>query len=131
MNNGMNVAFCNPYDPFLAMSCRDLTQEARRLRRANRKLRRAIRQRAKDEGDNAAFTLENPPPKHKPWRGAEPENTRQSLLLAGMDCQQGQLDLFQTDGSSVASAFTESHAGALSVHQSSAEYSSPTITARD
>ena len=37
-------------------------------------------------------------PSPKPWRGSEPENTRQTVLLAGMDCQQGQMDLFQTDG---------------------------------
>ena len=37
-------------------------------------------------------------PKPKPWRGSEPENTRQTVLLAGMDCQPGQMDLLQTDG---------------------------------
>ena len=42
------------FDPFLVMSYHDLTQEARRLRRANRKLRRAIRRRANEEGDSLA-----------------------------------------------------------------------------
>ena len=44
------------------------------------------------------FQLTNTPPKRKPWRGKEPENTRQSLLLAGLDCLPGQQDLFSTDG---------------------------------
>ena len=35
------------FDPFVVMSYHDLTQEARRLRRANRKLRRAIRRLSK------------------------------------------------------------------------------------
>jgi len=39
------------FDPFSALSYHDLTQEARRLRRANRKLRKAIRHRANEEGD--------------------------------------------------------------------------------
>ena len=70
----------------------------RRLRRANRKLRRAIRRLAKEEGDSAEFVLSNAPPKPKPWRGGEPENTRQTVLIAGMDCLAGQQDLFETDG---------------------------------
>jgi hypothetical protein len=86
------------YDPFLVMSYHDLTEEARRLRRANRKLRRAIRRRAKEESDSAEFVLDNAAPKPKPWRGDEPENTRQTVLLSGMDCQPGQQDLFETDG---------------------------------
>ena len=86
------------FDPLLAMSYHDLTQEAHRLRRANRKLRRAIRRRAKEEGDSAEFVLENAAPKPKPWRGTAPESTRQTVLLCGMECQPGQQDLFQTDG---------------------------------
>ena len=86
------------FDPFLVMSYHDLTQEARRLRRANRKLRRAIRRLSNEEGDCAEFALSNAPPESKPWRGVEPENTRQTLLLAGMDCLAGQHDLFETDG---------------------------------
>ena len=39
------------FDPLSAMSYHDLTQEARRLRRANRKLRSAIHRRADAEGD--------------------------------------------------------------------------------
>ena len=55
------------FDPFAVMSYHDLTQEARRLRRANRKLRIAIRRWAIDEGDCpsmgkeiAANTVETP-----------------------------------------------------------------------
>jgi len=87
-----------PFDPLLAMSYHDLSQEARRLGRANRKLRRAIRRRAKEEGDCAEFVLSNAPHTPKSWRGGEPENTRQTVLLCGVDCQPGQQDLFQTDG---------------------------------
>ena len=86
------------FDPFLVMSYHDLTQEARRLRRANRKLRRAIHRLSKEEGDCAEFVLRNAPPRSKPWRGGEPENTRQTLLIAGMDCLAGQQNLFETDG---------------------------------
>jgi len=86
------------FDTFVAVSYHDLLQEAHRLRRANRKLRRAIRRLSTDEGDSAEFVLSNAPPKPKPWRGGEPENTRQTVLLGGMDCQPGQQDLFQTDG---------------------------------
>jgi hypothetical protein len=86
------------FDPFLVMSYHDLTQEARRLRRANRKLRRAIRRRANEEGDSDKFVLGNAPPKPKPWRGGKPENTRQTVLLTGMDCRPGQQNLFETDG---------------------------------
>ena len=49
------------FDPFAAMSCHDLTQEARRLRRANRKLRNEIRRRADEEDDSDTFVLENAP----------------------------------------------------------------------
>jgi hypothetical protein len=52
-------------------------------------------------GNNAgakAFSLANPLPLHKPWRGEPTEQRRQKVLLAGMDCQPGQLDLFETDG---------------------------------
>ena len=94
----MKPAKQHPFDPLLAMSYHDLSQEARRLRRANRKLRRAIRRRAREEGDADGFVLSNAPPTPKPWRGGEPENTWQTALLCGMDCQPGQQDLFQTDG---------------------------------
>jgi hypothetical protein len=86
------------YDPFSVMSYHDLTEEAHRLRRANRKLRQAIRRRAEEEGDCAEFVLGNTAPKPKPWRGSEPENTRQTLLIAGIGCLAGQQDLFETDG---------------------------------
>ena len=89
------------FDPFLVMSYHDLNQEARRLRRANRKLRRAIHRRAEEEGDSAEFVLSNPPPTPKPWRGDEPENTRQTVLIAGIGCLAGQQDLFETDGEAV------------------------------
>ncbi|MCC6127414.1 MAG: hypothetical protein IT426_20845 [Pirellulales bacterium] len=86
------------FDPFSVMSYHDLTQEARRLRRANRKLRSAIRFRANEESDSDTFVLENAPPKTEPWRGNESENTRQTVLLTGMDCRPGQQNLFETDG---------------------------------
>ena len=87
-----------PFDPLLAMSYHDLSQEAHRLRRANRTLRRAIRRLSTEEGDSAEFVLRNAPPKPKPWRGGEPENTRQTVLIAGIGCLAGQQDLFVTDG---------------------------------
>ena len=86
------------FDPFAVMSYHDLTQEARRLRRANRKLRNAIRRRADEKGDCDTFVLENAPVKPEPWRGEEPENARQTVLFCGMDCRPGQQDLFETDG---------------------------------
>ncbi len=85
------------FDPLLAMSYHDLSQEARRLRRANRRLRRAIRRLSDEEGDSAEFVLSNDAPKPRPWRGGESENTRQAVLVAGMDCVAGQQDLFETD----------------------------------
>ena len=90
----------NVFDPFSVMSYHDLTQEARRLRRANRKLRKAIHRLATEQhdGDGGEFALSNPAPAPRPWRGDEPENTRQTVLLCGTDCRPGQLDLFQTDG---------------------------------
>jgi hypothetical protein len=48
--------------------------------------------------DADAFALANPPPPHKPWRGESAEQRQQKVLLTGMDCQPGQLDLFETDG---------------------------------
>ena len=48
--------------------------------------------------DTDTFALANPPPPHKPWRGEPTEQRRQKVLLAGMDCQPGQLELFKTDG---------------------------------
>ncbi len=53
---------------------------------------------SEDENDSPEFVLNNAPPKPKPWRGGEPENTRQTVLVAGMDCVAGQQDLFATDG---------------------------------
>ncbi len=46
----------------------------------------------------ARWRLEQTRPKLKPmrWRGKEPENTRQAMLLSGMDCCRGQQDLFDT-----------------------------------
>ena len=46
----------------------------------------------------ARWQLEQTRTKPKPWRGREPENTRQTMLLSGMGCLPGQQDLFQTDG---------------------------------
>lgn len=40
------------------------------------------------------FTLTNTSPRPRPWKGEEPERTRQTLLLAGMECLPGQQDLF-------------------------------------
>jgi hypothetical protein len=45
----------------------------------------------------ARWQLEQTRSKPKPWRGREPENTRQTLLLSGLDCLPGQQDLFATD----------------------------------
>jgi hypothetical protein len=45
-----------------------------------------------------AFILANPPPPSEPWRGEPAEQRRQKVLLTGLDCQPGQLDLFETDG---------------------------------
>ena len=44
---------------------------------------------AEENGDGAEFALHNPPATKKPWRGLVPENTRQTLLIAGMDCLAG------------------------------------------
>ena len=81
-------------DPLLAMSYHDLTQEARRLRRANRQLRKALRLRSVEENACGDFVLRNPAPKSKTWRGSEPGTTRQTVLLSGIDCRPGQMDLF-------------------------------------
>ena len=43
------------------------------------------------------FRLENPAPKPNLDR-FENDQSRQCMLLAGMDCLPGQLDLFSTDG---------------------------------
>src|SRR5882762_5934519 len=50
-----------------------------------------------DEPPLAEFDLTNEPPKPKPWR---PENVKakQRVLLAGLDCLEGQGNLFDTDG---------------------------------
>ena len=52
-------------------------------------------------GNSNEFVLSNVPPEPKPRHGGKPENTRQKMLLTGMDCQPGQLDLFETDGKAV------------------------------
>ena len=49
-------------------------------------------------GNTDGFVLKNAVPTPKPWRAGETENTRQTVLLCGMDCQPGQQDLFETDG---------------------------------
>ena len=51
--------------------------------------------------DPDAFALAYPPSPQKQWRGEPTEQRRQKVLLAGMDCQPGQLDLFQTDGDNI------------------------------
>ena len=40
------------------------------------------------------FRLSNDPPPRRPWRGKQPSPVRQKLLLSGLDCLPGQLDLF-------------------------------------
>ena len=82
----------------LGMSYHDLVRETRRLKRANRKLEKAIRRLTEENGDGTEFALHNSPATKKPWRGSVPEHTRQTLLIAGMDCLAGQQDLFETDG---------------------------------
>jgi hypothetical protein len=44
------------------------------------------------------YTLTNPAPRPAVWRGRQPENTRQTVLLTGMDCLPGQRELFEIDG---------------------------------
>ncbi len=68
------------------MSYHDLLRETRRLNRANRKLTKTIHRLAEENGDGTEFALHDPPATKKPWRGSLPENTRQTLLIAGMDC---------------------------------------------
>ena len=46
---------------------------------------------------DARWQLEQTRPKPKPWCGREPENTRQTLLLSGLDRLPGQRDLFEPD----------------------------------
>jgi hypothetical protein len=82
----------------LGMSYHDLLRETRRLKRANRRLAKRVRRLAEENGDGAEFALHNPPATRKSWRGSAPENTRQTLLIAGMECLPGQQDLFETDG---------------------------------
>ncbi len=85
-------------DRLLVLSYRHLAEEARRLKRANRKLKSEIRRLAAEKSDGEEFVLSNPAPKPKPWQGGEPENTRQAVLLSGLDCLPGQQDLFAADG---------------------------------
>lgn len=47
---------------------------------------------------NEPFRLQNEAPPHQPWRGEAPERTEQRMLISGLDCLPGQMDLFQTDG---------------------------------
>lgn len=84
--------------PLLGLSYHDLMQEARRLKRANRRLTKTIRSLVEDNAEGPEFVLHDPPASRKPWRGRESENVRQTVLLSGMDCCQGQRDLFETDG---------------------------------
>ena len=58
----------------------------------------AIHRLSEEEGDPDEFVLSNAPPKPKPWREGEPDNTRQTVFFTGMDCLAGQQDLFETDG---------------------------------
>ena len=58
------------FDPLLAMSYHDLTQEAHRLRRANRRSEKGNPPRSVEESDSGEFVLSNPAPRPKPWRGA-------------------------------------------------------------
>ena len=56
---------------------------------ANRKLKSEIRRLSTKDGDGGEFALSNTAPTPKPWRGDEPENTRQTVLLSGLDCLRG------------------------------------------
>ncbi len=85
-------------DRLLVLSYRHLAEEARRLKHANRKLKSEIRRLSAEKSDGEEFALTNPAPKPKPWRGDEPDNTRQTKLLSGLDCLPGQQDLFAADG---------------------------------
>ena len=60
-----------------------------------------------NNADADAFTLANPPPPHKPWRGEPTEQRRLKVLLTGMDCRPGQQDLFETDGEATAETRAE------------------------
>ena len=44
------------------------------------------------------FTLRNDPPSPKAQSFESNSKTRQKMLLAGLDCLPGQMDLFPTDG---------------------------------
>ena len=65
---------------------------------ANRKLKSELRRLSAEKSDGGEFALSNPAPKPKLWRGDESENTRQTVLLSGLDCLPGQQDLFAADG---------------------------------
>ena len=78
--------------PLMGLSYHDLEHENRRLKRANRKLKKTIQRLVEEKDDCAEFVLSNPKP--KPWQGDEPANTRQTLLLSGLDCLPCQQDLF-------------------------------------
>ena len=49
------------------------------------------------EPGEEGYALTNPAPRLPEWRGRQPENIRQTVLLCGMDCLPGQQDLFETD----------------------------------
>ncbi len=70
--------------------------------------------RATDDVDGEPFQFTNPPP--RPKRACfESYGTTQRVLIAGLDCLAGQLDLFTTDGppaaGTVTSESTASHQG--------------------
>ena len=44
------------------------------------------------------FRLENKPPRREYKPKPTPHMERQRVFFAGMDCEPGQLDLFETDG---------------------------------
>lgn len=44
------------------------------------------------------FELRNDPPRPTPWKPRVGPKDRQRMLLSGLDCLPGQLDLFEVDG---------------------------------
>ena len=54
-----------------------------------------IRRLSAEKSDGEEFVLSNPAPKPKLWQGGESENTRQTVLLSGLDCLPGQQDLLR------------------------------------
>jgi hypothetical protein len=84
----------------------------------------------RNNADADAFTLANPPSPQKPWPGEPTEQRRQKVLLTGMACRPGQRDLFETDGEAVASAFTQSSAGACRNIGARQDIAPPTMSAK-